>query len=60
MLENTLPLSLPFAGQKERFILTDEDTGDSLKTEGKNMDVPLCFSHPRQARLLWIRKCEEC
>ncbi len=60
--EDTLALFLPFAKPDERFALVDEDSGVSMETEGESAakgGVSLRFSHPREARLLWIRRREE-
>ncbi len=56
--EASLSLSLPFAKPGCRVALVDEDTGTALEADGASAaqgGVTLCFSHPRQARLLWIR-----
>ncbi|MBP3388510.1 MAG: alpha-galactosidase [Clostridia bacterium] len=49
----TLPVSLPFAKEGERYSLTDEDSGESHITDGKD---ELFFAAPRTARLLWIAR----
>ncbi len=57
-MEDTLPVTLSFAGGQGRFTLTDEDTGRVLETSGAEASeygVSLRFPAPRQARLLWLR-----
>ena len=49
---DTLRFALPFAGE-DRFLLTDEDTGDRVVV-GKTGEVTI--PERRQARLLWIKK----
>ena len=49
---DVLRLSLPFA-EEGSWLLTDEDSGESVRTEG---NVELHFDTPRTARLLWVKK----
>jgi len=56
--EDTLLVTLPFAGDREHVLLTDEDTEQRLETSGDDaarQGITLRFETPRQARLLWIR-----
>ena len=55
--EDTLTLSLPFAEGAD-CLLTDEDSGESLPVSAGEAarGFALRFSHPRCARLLWIRR----
>ena len=55
--EDTLLISLPFTRAYDRFVLTDEDTDQVLEFCGQDaaeQGITLRFSHPRQARLLWL------
>jgi alpha-galactosidase len=49
--EDTLSVSLPFTADGRRYALKDQDTSEILTGGGV---FTLRFSHPRQARLLWI------
>ena len=51
-MEGCLSVTLPFASGGQVFTLKDQDTGEMLS--GSAGDFILRFSHPRQARLLWI------
>lgn len=51
-MEGCLSVTLPFASGGQVFTLKDQDTGELLS--GSAGDFILRFSHPRQARLLWI------
>lgn len=51
-LEEALAVSLPFAEAGRTYALKDEDTQETLAVQ--DGPVILRFSHPRQARLLWI------
>lgn len=56
--ENTLPITLPFIASDEKCIMTDEDTGDIIETEGiemKEKGIWLYFDKPRCARLIWVK-----
>jgi len=50
---DVLRARLPFAGEGERYLLTDEDSGESVETDGS---LTLTFDTPRSARLLWLKK----
>ena len=50
--EDTLSVTLPFAADEQVYVLKDQDTGEILT--GCGSVFTLRFSHPRQARLLWI------
>ncbi len=63
-MEEELQITLPFAEERNRIALKDEDTGEELEKEGikaKAEGLTLTFPQPRQARLLWIRGvvCQE-
>ena len=51
--EDTLSLALPFAAPGQAAALRDEDTGEAFAVNGAE-SFSLRFSHPRQARLLWV------
>ncbi len=56
--EAALPLSLPFAGDGDVCVLTDEDTGAEISLSGveaRRIGLNLTFAAPRTARLIWIR-----
>ena len=48
--EDVLHVTLPFAAEGQALALKDQDTDETLTGRA----FTLCFSHPRQARLLWI------
>ncbi len=55
--EDMLTVTLAFAGEKGRITLADEDTGEIREIRGADAaeyGISLRFSHPRQARLLWL------
>ena len=45
-------LSLPFV-QDENYALTDEDSGEEISAQG---GFTISFEHPREAKLLWIKR----
>ncbi len=56
--EDSLLVTLPFAADRDRITLTDEDTGRVLEAGGAEAaydGIAVCFSRPREARLLWLR-----
>lgn len=50
--EDALSVSLPFVSDGQVYTLQDEDSGETQTVGGDAFT--LRFSHPRQARLLWI------
>ena len=50
---DTLRLTLPFVSEDERYLLSDEDSGEM--TEAGNR-LKLTFDSQRSSRLLWLRK----
>ncbi len=52
--ESELTLDFPFVKVGESYLLTDEDSGDSV--EIKDGKITLAFNLPRQAKLLWVKK----
>lgn len=56
-LDDTLHIKLPYVGEKQSLVLTDEDTKEEICIEGsqnQKKGIRLTMAHPRQARLLWI------
>ena len=56
--EDTLSLTLPFIDGDAACVLTDEDTGETVRLTGTEMAArgfELKFGQTRVARLLWIR-----
>ena len=51
--EEQLNVSLPFAGEGDRYLFTDRDSGKETITDGT---VALHFDAPRTAKLLWVKK----
>ena len=51
--EHTLLISLPFVGDTDKYVVTDEDTGERATV---NKALSLSFDAPRSAKLLWIKK----
>jgi hypothetical protein len=52
--ERELLIEFPFVKAGESYLLTDEDSGESI--EIKEGTVSLLFETKRQARLLWVKK----
>ncbi|MBQ9920883.1 MAG: hypothetical protein IJO52_01755, partial [Clostridia bacterium] len=48
-----LDICIPFADDESEYILSDEDTGECIYTDGK---LTLTFAEPRSAKLIWIKK----
>ena len=60
-VENALTIRLPYVREDAVCLLKDEDSGEVLRVNGKEMmekGVTLRFVHPRQARLLWVRESD--
>lgn len=52
-VRDTLTVNLPFVDKGDTYELTDEDSGETLLTNGA---VTLMFASPRSARLVWIKR----
>ncbi len=50
-----LTISLPFASRRDRYTVTDEDSGKQTIADGM---ITLRFDAPRTAKLLWVKKFE--